>query len=867
MTGRQRSVAIDVAGERLDASVPIDVLDAEAISRTGDSDVALALRRLPGLTVVQDKFIYVRGLGERYSSTQLNGAFVPSPDLTRNVLPLDLFPSSIVDALFVHKGYTPELPAAFGGGNVDISTKGGPLDQDLSFTISSGWNSEMSDGLTYSGGSDDRWGTDDGTRKLPDLIRAGIQEYRGSFSPGDILQVLREAGGNPSIVDAQNVNRELATSLNRNIDLRDKDIKPDVGGQISAGYRWFIGNDLEFSFLALASYDYGWRNKERSLRRVTNPDKDFSHTVRTIESVSLTGNLGLGVEYTEDHKVKLTGLLLRNSEDEAAVGFSCAQGQFNDCGDGAQGRIMDVRFEERELEVGQIAGQHALGAATMELLPQRLANRLSMLENSQFSWYYSDSEATTDLPNEVRVSAIDQIDPITGAVIATNIRRTGTALDYRFSALADEVLSHGWDFTVPIVGGRWDLELSGGYDYSRKARDYRQTSLGLGSNAAGFALVSSGSVSETFSDDNILNPVNGIEVLLGVGGFGLESYFAAQLNDSYYGRFDLLIDETWRIAGGLRYEEFTQVSVPIDLLEFSGPRTPLSAQELADSVTQTDDFYPALAVTYIRPGFYADEFQFRVAWSETVGRPDLREVSQSTYIDPLTEARVRGNGTLQPADIQNVDVRAEWFWDAGDSFTISGFLKNISDPIETVQGGATEDNILFNFVNAESAEIYGVEVEGIKSLGFLSRHLGGWIDQFYLAGNVAVSDSEIKIEPGSGGVGNITNTSRRLTQHSKWVSNVQLGFDSANARHSASLVYNSFGERIFFAGIDGQGDAFEQPFHSLDLVYSWFPTERVALKLRAKNVLNESVEIEQDGVNLIEQSLGTTVLMDVSWSL
>ena len=865
VVGRQRSAATDVVAERLDASVPVDMLDAESIGRAGDSDVAMALRRLPGLTLVDDKFVYVRGLGERYSSTQLNGAAVPSPDLTRNVLPLDMFPASIIDALAVHKGFSPDLPAAFGGGNVDIRTKGGPTDYDFSIGFGSGWNSDAGDGLSYSGGSDDRLGTDDGTRALPIEIAQAIDTYRGSFGAADILTVLNYDGGVHTIEEAFAVNRRLATTLNRDIDIRPKSLDPDMSGQVRGGYRWFLGDLWEASFLALGSYDNEWRNKERVLRRVTNPETDFAVTRRTIESVNLTASLGFGLDFTDDHSVKATGLFLRNSEDEAAIGTSCAQGQFNDCTSGTQGRIYDVRFEERELGIGQVSGSHTLGDSTLELLHDSLA-WLGKLQGLQGSWYYSDSEATTDIPNEVRVTAVDTLD-VNGLVSDTSIRSTGTAMDYRFSDLLDDVVSYGWDLTMPIYGDGWDLEIGGGYDYLRKARDYRQTSLGLGSNSAVFNTISSGSVSEVFSDANILDPDNGIEMLLGVGGFGLETYAAAQINESGYGKFDLLVNDTWRFAGGVRFETFTQVSVPIDPLVYGAPRIPLSAEEIAESVIQTDTYYPALALTYVKPGFWSDQFQLRLGWSETVGRPDLREVSQSTYIDPLTEARVRGNPMLRPSQLNNVDLRAEWFWDSGDNLTTSVFYKDIRDPIETVQGGATEDNVLFTFVNAQFAKVYGLEVEWLKGLNALEPYVGAWIGQFYVAGNLTLSDSQIDIRPGSAGVGNITSTSRRLSQHSQWVSNIQVGFDSNNGMHSASLVYNSFGERIFFAGINGQGDAFEQPFGSLDLVYSFFPTERLSVKLRARNLLDESVQIEQDGIVVIEQSMGATVQLDASWSL
>jgi hypothetical protein len=182
--GRYQSAATDVVSERLEASVPMDFLDAESIGRLGDSNVAVALKRAPGITVRDDKYVYVRGLGERYSSTQLNGAQVPSPDLTRDVLPLDIFPAEIIDALAVSKGYSPELPADFGGGNVDIRTKRVPEDAVLRIKLNTGWNSESDrDGWTYSGGGEDSWGEDDGTRALSEVLLSGVKTYLGDLTP------------------------------------------------------------------------------------------------------------------------------------------------------------------------------------------------------------------------------------------------------------------------------------------------------------------------------------------------------------------------------------------------------------------------------------------------------------------------------------------------------------------------------------------------------------------------------------------------------------------------------------------------------------------------------------------------------------
>jgi outer membrane receptor protein involved in Fe transport len=361
-----------------------------------------------------------------------------------------------------------------------------------------------------------------------------------------------------------------------------------------------------------------------------------------------------------------------------------------------------------------------------------------------------------------------------------------------------------------------------------------------------------------------LNPANGF--ILSAGGIGTESYLAAQTNSAAYIKADALVNEKWRYAGGFRYESFRQVSMPIDPLEYDPgigqcALSPCDEAALESISFAEDELYPAIAVTRIMRDVWAQNFQLRFGLSETVARPDLREVTGSTYIDPLTETRVRGNPALVTSAITNFDVRAEWFFENGDNFTASVFYKEIQDPIETVQGAGTDDNISLSFINADSAEVTGLEVEWLKDLSSVGPR---FLEPFFFSGNITVSDSEIIV----GDVGfNVTNDVRPMAQHSEYVANLQLGYDAKNGAHSFTLAYNTFGERLFFAGRDGVPDAYEQPFNSLDFVYSYYPTDRVSVKFRIQNLLDERLEIEQGGVLVIEQNVGATAKVDVKWNL
>jgi outer membrane receptor protein involved in Fe transport len=857
ITGRQRSAAEEILQERIDSAVVADLVSIEQISRVGDSTVSLALRRLPGVTLVADQFIYIRGLGERYSSTTVNGAYVPSPDLTRNVIPMDLFPAEIVESISIQKGFTADQPAAFGGGNVDIRTRTIPDDFEFNVNVGIGTNSEnSSDGLTYPGGSDDDLGTDDGTRALPSEISDAIQQFRGNISQTSILNELLLDGEFHSFEEAQQINRELATSLYRDVDFRSGSVDPDKSIEVSTGNSWYLGDGGQWKFgvLALGDYSDSWRNRDRVIRSVTTPDEDFDEQLRTTNQTVITGSLGLGLEFAEEHRVEATGIFLRNTEDEASLtlghNFNFRQESGNRL------RNYRIRYEERELELLQFRGSHTVGQATLDLL----GDWLGFAEGMGAEWYYSDAKATTDIPSEIQFSAQDVIVPETGELISTTLRSSLSAAEYRYTDLEDTATSYGGRFILPFNPGSNKVQISGGYDYYEKGRSYIQTQLQFGTTAGAANPVLVGTPGQVFTDANILDPLN--EFALTIGGIGTESYLAGETVDAMWGELDATFNDRFRVTAGLRWEDFHRLAVPINPLEFD-PDIGIIAvpdDELVNFAKTDDTYYPSIAFTLMQPDFWAENFQLRLGWSETVARPDLREISDATYIDPFTEARIRGNPALDDSNLSNYDLRAEWFFEGGDNLTLSLFFKDIRNPIETVEAAGTDDNIALTFINAETAELYGLEIEGLKGLGFLSG--GGWSDAFFVSGNVTVSDSEITI--GDAAL-NLTNNKRPMTQHSDLVVNLQLGYDSPDERHSASLAYNMYSDRIFFAGRDGADDAEEQAFNSLDLIYSFHPTERMSVKLRLQNLLDEDTVIEQGGVDVLTQTVGLSTKLDFTY--
>ena len=856
--GRFISSSQELVNERINDSYVSDVLGADTISRLGDSTVASALRRVPGLSLVSDKYVYIRGLGERYSATSLNGAQVPSPDLTRNVLPLDIFPTAIVESLRVQKAWSPDLPANFGGGSVDIRTRGIPDAFVANFEIGSGYNSLMSDdGRTYAGGGDDSLGTDDGTRALSPELFDAITEFQGSVGVQPILGFMRRQDPSATLADAQLVNRDLALTLNRNIGLEEKDLPIDVNARASVGNNWLLSDEWEFGFLTGASYQTGWRNSTALARNFNFPDERTDLDDETTRSITMAGTGTFGLKFTPDHEIETTTLWLRNTDDETSVvDFFNENRQKSD---GRGWRNYRIKFEEREMLTNQISGRHYLGDATREKLPEFLSGLVSRLPvDSNISWFYSTSTAETGIPNEVLVTSQTLTDPQTGAVLGEQVARDASAANFRFTALDDEVINHGWSATLPMEWNRNRVELSGGYNHASKARTYRQSQFSVGALSVADPSVLEGPLDDVFSDENILDPANNF--VFDRRGTGNESYIAATMTDGIFGAVEWTYDDTWRLATGARWEDYRQVAIPWNPFGFSAanPQVTTDPEVLEQGTFTSDKIYPSASLTYMAD-WWAETFQLRLGWSETAVRPDLREITRASYVDPITDDLTFGNPSVEPADVTSYDMRGEWFFGNGDNLTVTLFYKEIDKPIEFFESPASDTTIAREILNGESAEVQGIEIEGLKDLGFI----GGFFDTLFVQGNVTFQDSELVAGSRPDAP---TNQIRPLSGASEYVANVTLGFDSPGAEHTASLIYNVFGERLYVAGRNGAPDGFEQPFHSLDFTYAWYPTDSMTIKVKAQNLLDETVTIERQGVTVFEEDPGINYSLSFSWA-
>ena len=850
---RLQGSAAAVVEERRNQAFVADILGAEQLSRSGDSDAASALRRVTGLTLVDGKFIYVRGLGERYSSARINGASIPSPDLSRNVVPLDIIPSTIIESMAVQKVFSPSMPAAFGGGNIDIRTRSLPDDFVFSVEAGVGMNSNADEGYTYNRND----------KGIPDEVKDAIGRYEGNFSLRNIINTDGLTGtGNSAGNQARAINASLAKQLPRDMVLKKESLDPNMD------FKATLGNSFDESFfggtigvLAAASYDNDWDVSERRNAVISNnATEGCATTLDTLEDVSnscyntlsettvtketerLNGFFTAGYEL-DTHSISYTKIYLEDSEDESEFGIKQSPNGSNlktIAGSNTAGREHEFKYEERVLNVDQVRGQHTF----MDYW------------GIGFDWQYTESKAETDIPTDVSYS-FDDLYNNDGSFDRTRVTGDDNRVIYQFVEMEDNVKSYGGNFSLPIMLSGIELEFKAGYDFMDKARYYNTSRFSL-DNASGTRLTAIDNLDDIldatgYLTDDVIDENDFRITFREPSAPSADDYLAAQKIDAYYGEFDAIFDNTWRVSGGLRYEDFKQVSLGTSSLIFDEQdlNNYFNPDRVTNSSIAEDDIYTALSLTYMS----GENYQIRLGYGETVVRPDLRETVPVAYYDPTTDIRTFGTAGLESSDLRNYDARFEYYADNGDNYTLAAFFKDIERPIESVLRVGDEDYTL-SYVNGESAEVYGVEFEWLHDLGYLANG-------FFTSGNLTWSDSEAVIDPAL--AGNLTNPTKRMTGHSEYVANFQLNYDSANGEHSTSLVYNVFGERILAAGIGGREDAYEQPFHSLDLVYNYYPTFSSKIGLKVKNILGEDQEITQSSILVRSKDVGTVVSLSYSY--
>lgn len=809
-------------------------LAPEDLARQGDGDAAAALARVTGITIAEGRFVYVRGLGERYSAARLNGSPLPSPEPLQRVVPLDLFPTKILENVLVQKTYSAEYPGEFGGGIVDLRTLNIPDETFLELSVSGSVNSETSfkDGITYYGSETDSLGFDNGTRKLPAPVRramaTGLRIIDNNFTPAELTH-MGQAFRNAEI----------------NL-IQENDAVPMNGSYELTGGTSFDLGGAELGIVGVLGYSNGWRTRNGTLETgeinggILAPTSTYDY-LSTEQNIGWDGLFGVGLDFGDD-KIDWTNLYIRRTTKQAYI-----REGFDDLA------LRDVRDDrtawyERELYSTQLNGRHFRG-------------------NWTFDWRTALSQTKRDAPYEREVRYV--FDPIVNNYVY-DPSGSGSNNSISFSYLDDKVVSGAFDvtYTQPLSSAR-DIEYSAGVESYSNERSAQTRTFGfiVGNPPLDF-LVTQQRVDFLFSNFNINPDMFVIRETTGAAG---AAAYDAQLDVfGAYAKVDAEIIPLVRAALGVRYEDAEQTVTPLSLI--SSEADPAPVPGLAN-----DYLLPAATLTWN----FAEDQQLRFGASQSIGRPQFRELAPQQYFDPESSRTFIGNPYLEDTEILNLDARYEMYFDRGQQFTAGVFFKELEKPVESVV--VTQSASVFQtYINAPKAILYGAEFDfkRVFDSPFEGMFLGN--KEFLVQANYTYTDSEVQAGPGdvvfpvqSAGqprpATDFIVDGSRLQGQSEHIANLQLGWQDDAAKSQATLLVTYASERSTARAPNGQPDFVQEPGVNLDLVYKKgfeLGGRGFSFDFKAQNLLGEDFDEFQSGkggfVQVNQYDIGTTVSVGLS---
>ncbi|PTW45527.1 TonB-dependent receptor [Sphingomonas faeni] len=778
----------------------VSILSTEDIARTGEGDIAGALSRVTGLSIVGNGFVYVRGLGDRYSSSLLNGSPLPSPEPLRRSVPLDIFPTTIVGSALVQKTYSVNYPGEFGGGVINLTTKAIPDKNFLSFggSVSADTATTSELGYTYYGGDADWIGFDDGTRKVPSFIKNAPS-----------------GTGNISAAQAATLSNASTSLLQRN-----NQLPANFSGEISGGSVFDIGSG-RLGVIASVSASNTFRTRSITQQdSVTNEGllrNDFQ-TLLTDNRIVANALIGVGYEFGEN-SIKLTNVYIHDTLKQARG--SAATTYNNSSGLRFQ---QNTNWFERQLFESQLVGAFKpVDALTLDVRGAYANSKRNAPYERQFDYLCSNT-TTTGQPITVQDPNGTGGAQCNGAYQVT--QRFSPFASIIFSELKEDLYSGQADAAYKLSTDR-PMTLSTGYFYS----DTKRTSSRLqfnyqtprgGGTAPGYPY-------NLLRPDYLLaidtnDPLNSLELQFNTP-LGAYQYDASLRIHAGYVQAEAEATDGVRATIGVRYETADERVTPI------GATT---------TRLKNDYFLPASTLTWN----FAPDMQLRASASKTISRPQFRELAPQQFRDPESDRLFFGNPLLQDTKLYNLDARYEWFFARDQRFTLGAFYKRIDKPIEQVgfYTGA-DDRLQTGFTNLPKAKLYGGEVEFQKyvpldTLGsdfFATRRLLFIANYTYTQSSITVDgscvpnvvDQTTKVAGCQTGFAPATGNFRDgapLTGQSDHLVNVQLGLEDTKRLSQITLLFNYASDRVTNRGpsnLGGTGflpDIIEKPGIRLDLV-------------------------------------------------
>ena len=748
----------------------LDALSADVIKQAGDGDAGEAIKRVSGVSVEGGKHVYVRGLGDRYTKTTLNGMDIPGLDPDRNSVELDIFPTNLVENLIVYKTFSPDLAGDFTGGNVDITTKSFPDRKTIGASISMGYNPTMhfnSNFLSYEGGGTDFLGMDDGTRKLP-------------FHPLTIIPDPSNADGDElfNITNAFSKNMK-ALALGNNM---NKSAGFSAGNQFNSenttvGYNFSLSYKDNSTFYEDAQYNTFRFNADQSLLPLNQVSK--SNGAVGVNDVFWSAMGGVALKWKE-HKFVANAMRLQNGISQAAH-----LTQINGFENPATIVKDNLEYAQREVTNFLLKGTHALNEGKHKIM-----------------WTLSPTIIQVDEP-DIRFTAFEKLEDGTFRLAPS----VGAEATRTFRNLQELSLAGKADYTFKFK--QWaemDTELKAGISATRKNRTFDIQNFLVRVRDQNALNLSDGNPDNIFLTENILGADDDAGTFVKGNFQPANTYDATSQVLAGYVMNELPINSKLRAIYGVRIEKAD--------IYYTGQNNFGTEVYNNENVLDDLDILPSLNVVYK----LKEKMNVRASASRTVARPSFKEKSIAQIQDRISGRTFLGNIDLLATDITNADLRWEAFGKMGQSISLSGFYKAFKNPIELTVFDATAPNN-FQPVNVGDASVLGLELEGRKTMDFISPLLSNLsivANVTLVKSEVTMKDAEFEARTAAKRDGQTIEPTRQMVGQSPYIINGALNYKDIDKGWEANISYNVQGERLSIAGIGFIPDVIETPFNSLN---------------------------------------------------
>jgi outer membrane receptor for ferrienterochelin and colicin len=831
-----------------------DGVSSQQINRSGSSNAADAMRQVTGAVIESNRYVVMRGLGDRYSIAHLNSTALPSTDPYRNSVSLDMIPSQMIDHIVTVKTFTPDLPGNFSGGLVNVNTKAIPERFNLSFGVSTSLNTRSSliSNFNYlpEDGTFDWLGFDDGSRDQPAILRT--EANRALLSSSSYLSARKVENESVRSVFHE-VSRQMS---NRFIPVQDRS-PLNYGFEFAVGNRYnLFGRELGFSLGVIYDADYGHYNQGTVATYINNSsDHLFPYQSLTESKSTFNPKLGsllnLAYKFSANHLI--TGNIIFNNDSE----YIGRQQTGNFLGQ-VSNSLADfntnvLEFVQRQVINYQLRGRHfipALNGLEIEWMGVRSASFQKEPDLRYFAYTSVQEKGETEY----------------------FINNAEYAFPYHFfRTLDDDQTQVKIDITLPFLTKGLKSSANqlkfGGY-YSKTLRDFEEYRYQLNNSGVPSNLnftTFDGDFDAFFDYENfgVIDTVfdEGRSVTRYTTGY----HYINQINarNFYQGEQRIaagylmsIFNPTPRIklVGGVRLET-------TDMKVVSRDETAQQGQ-----IDQFDWLY-SLNVIYS----LSEKSNFRVAGSKTLARPNMREIAPFVQFDTKNGFFNVGNPALQRTLIRNYDVRYEYYSRPGELFALSGFYKEFDQPIiKAFNPRATIPEL--SFINVDEARIFGAEIELRKNLDFISQKF----THFFWSINFALIHSSYKIPEQE--IVNSKNidatyaeTERPFQGQAPYVANMSLAYVNTQIGLESALDFNVSGQKLYNISLFATPDVYERPYPLLNYKIAKRFGNHYYLSLKVRNILdtmNRKAQIFK-GQEYIAESfrLGTSFGLSLSYQI